>query len=701
VSTVHSVVAARESGEPDPRTFNPFAGLLVGIRDRSAWPAAGVTVCLAAAGLLLGLMNRHAGGGPDAAQWLRLSLSAAMMTVPAAVLASRRPANVVGWLLLAAGFLLALAGVTTQFGVYAVIHGLPGGRWSLMLARVTALVTVIPPLLLLVFPSGRLASRRWRPVAAAAVLGGVLQAAVGAVDPVPLLGPVTSGSLAHLTSPLAIAGAGALTNSLLTAGIVVTLTSLLLALAGVIVRYRRAAGAERAQLKWFAYAATILVGYLLASPALPSPLDAVVGVAATGFLPVALAVAVLRYRLYDIDLIISKTLVYGALSALVAGLYIGVVVGFGALVRVKSSLALDLLATGLIAAGFAPARSRLQHAVDRLIYRDRPDPYRVLAELGERLAATAVPDEVLPGLAKTVAQALRLPFAAVEMAGPDGGTTLAAYGELTGLRVDLPLSYHGQQVGTLTVGRKNRDELSPAERALLADLGRQAGVAVHAVALTADLRRSRERLVAARQEERSRLRRDLHDGLGPTLAAIGMCADAARRALHSDLPAAEQALAAIRDDARHAVSDVRRIVQNLRLPVLDELGLAGAVRADAERYRPGLDVVVEAPEHLGQLPASTEIAAYRIVSEALANVVKHASARHASIRIARAAGQLELDITDDGIGFHPGRAGAGVGLSTMAERAEELGGTCQVAPGKAGGTSVAVVLPLVAKEAPP
>jgi signal transduction histidine kinase len=297
---------------------------------------------------------------------------------------------------------------------------------------------------------------------------------------------------------------------------------------------------------------------------------------------------------------------------------------------------------------------------------------------------------VLPGLAATVAQALRLPYAAVETAGPDGGTTLATYGDPTSERSEVPLDYQGRRVGTLVVGRA---PLSAAEQELLADLGRQAGVAVHAVALTADLARSRERLVVTREEERRRLRRDLHDGLGPTLAAITMRADAAGRAVTEDPATARDALAHIKTDAQLAVSEVRRLVQDLRPPVLDERGLVAAVRAGAERYEPGLEVTVRSAGDLGELPAGVEVAAYRIIGEALANVVKHADAGTARVRITRTGQALDVEVSDDGRGLDRGRVGAGAGLSTMAERAEELGGRCSVTTDSTG-TRVRATLPL-------
>jgi signal transduction histidine kinase len=662
--------------------------VLVAVRDRAAWPLTALALVLAALTIDLGIANGDVDAGPDATGWLRLALSAAVIALPAGLLAARRPANPIGWLMLAASLLLAMSGALVQYAVYALaVHpGLPGAVGALVASRLTAAIDVVVPL----FPTGRLLSRRWLPVALVPAAGGLALVVLGLVAPIPLLDGAPPGPLDGLRDPLAVAMSRATVDTLITVANGVTVLALPFALASLVIRYRRAAGVERAQLRWFAYASAALVIVLILDPYFGDPLATVVGVAAAALLPLAIVVAILRYRLYDIDLIINQTLVYGALSAGVALLYVGVVVGFGALVQARSSLALSLLATGLIAAGFTPARNRLQRVVDRWVHRDQPDPYRVLAEVGQRLASATVADEVLPGLAATVAQALRLPYAAVETAGTDGGTTLATYGEPTDARSEVPLTYQGRRVGTLVVGR---DPLSASEQELLADLGRQAGAAVHAVALTADLARSRERLVVAREEERRRLRRDLHDGLGPTLAAIGMRADAAGRALAQEPAAARQALADIKGDAQLAFTEVRRLVQDLRPPVLDERGLVAAVRAGADRYRPGLAVTVQAPDDLGDLPAGVEVAAYRIIGEALANVVKHADARTAQVRLTRTTRALELEVSDDGAGLDASRVGSGAGMSTMAERAEELGGRCSVTTGPTG-TRVHAVLPL-------
>ena len=233
-------------------------------------------------------------------------------------------------------------------------------------------------------------------------------------------------------------------------------------------------------------------------------------------------------------------------------------------------------------------------------------------------------------------------------------------------------------------------------RRLLDDLARQAGIAVHAVGLHAELQRARARLVAAREEERRRLRRDLHDGLGPALAAQTLKVGAARSLLRRDPDAADARLAELEGDLADALADVRRLVYNLRPPALDELGLAAAIRQAASDYAGGPDgtrIWVDAPERLPPLPAAVEVAAYRIVQEALTNVVRHARARECLVTLRLATGALEVEVVDDGAGL-PAPHRSGVGLSSMQERAAELGGSCSIAAQPAGGTRVLARLPL-------
>ena len=440
--------------------------------------------------------------------------------------------------------------------------------------------------------------------------------------------------------------------------------------------------------------AALLIGYLLVYAALL-------------LIPMSISIAMLRYHLFDVDLVINRTLVYGALTASVVLLYVLVVGGLGELLQLRGNLIISLIATGLAAVIFQPLRDHLQRGVNRLMYGERDDPYAVLSRLGYRLESTLAPDAVLPAVAKTVKEALKLPYVAIQLRRDDGFETAAAAGDPVDRPLDaalrLPLVYRGGTVGRLILApRAGEEGFAAADRRLLEDLTHQIGVAAHAVQLTdeavklsADLQRSRERLVAAREEERRRLRRDLHDGLGPQLAGLTMTAEAARDLVSTDPEHAEELLNNLVERAQAAVSDVRHLVYALRPPALDALGLLGALRAHADHHdNGGLRVSVEAPEQLPPLPAAVEVAAYRIVLEAITNAERHAAAHICVVRVAldEAGGALYVDVADDGRGIGEDRS-TGVGLSSMRERAAELGGWCTVEAMASGGTRVRTLLP--------
>ncbi len=432
--------------------------------------------------------------------------------------------------------------------------------------------------------------------------------------------------------------------------------------------------------------------------------------------PFSLCIAILRYRLWDIDLIINRALVYGSLTALVVGPYVLVVGGLGALLEDEGNVLLSLLATSLIPLAFAPLHRRLQRGVNRLMYGQRDEPYRVISRLGQRLEGALVPNAVLPAIAHTVREALKLPYVGVELRGDTGHYMAVEEGKPVENPLRLPFVYQGETLGRLLVApRPGTTGFSASELRLLEDLARQTGAAAHAVSLqeraqrlhaqtlelAEDLRRyneglqaTRERLVTAREEERRRLRRDLHDGLGPQLAALTLKLETARNRLGNE-PLADALLSDLTQRTQAAVADVRRLVYALRPPALDELGLLSALSEQAAQYsQNGLSVSLDAPEKLPPLPAAVEVAAYRIAQEALTNVVRHARATACVLRLSfdERAGMLCVEVRDNGRGLGPGR-GRGVGLQSMRERGEELGGSCAVESLSAGGVGVRALLP--------
>jgi signal transduction histidine kinase len=416
-------------------------------------------------------------------------------------------------------------------------------------------------------------------------------------------------------------------------------------------------------------------------------------------IPLAIGIAILRERLWEIDILINRTLVFGTLTACVIGIYVLVIGSLSLLFQTSGNLPISLIATGLVALLFQPLRERLQRGVNQLLYGARDEPYAVLAHLGQRLEHTHQPDAVLPTIVETVRDALKLPYAAVILDQDGRASFAAASGSPVANLLRLPLWYQGAVVGQLILGPRAAGEtFNAADQRLIAVVARQVGVAAHAVRLTAALQRSREQLVLAREEERRRLRNDLHDGIGPQLASLTLKIQTARLRLAHD-PLADTLLAELVARTQTTVADIRRVVYDLRPPSLDELGLLSALRESAAQYQAqfpdDVQIYIDTPEQLAPLPAAVEVAVYRVAQEALTNVVRHAHAHTCWLRLAldAPAGLLCLEVQDDGQGFAPAHR-HGVGLRSMRERATELGGTLTVEPGAAGGLRVRAIWPL-------
>jgi signal transduction histidine kinase len=619
-----------------------------------------------------GLVTGAAAASPEAI--LLVAAVAVSFTPLGAVVLASVPGHAVGRLMAAAG---ATAGAATL----AV-------SWSTWLPAAWASQWVWwPPfglifLALLVFPDGRLPSPRWRTLAVAVAGGTALAAAalaIAALDEPRTLITAAAPPSTRRAQLLVLIAVGAMAATVL--GLIGVAASLW-------VRWRRATGETRNQLACLLPAAVLLLlGLVLDALGLSGAWITIVAA-----VPLGMTIAVLRYRLYGLDQIVNRTIVWLVMTLLV-------VAGFTALVTLLRTAVLGgdtstaaLAATGLIAVTFDPLRRRVQRGVDRLVYGDRDDPYEVIRRLGDLLGRTAEPTAVLPLLTDAVARSLRVPYVAVELTGRDGPRLLGEHGGASTPAEPFPLLVRGEQVGRLLVApRSPGGRFTRRESRLLGDVAVQVAVAADATRLIRDLQEARERLVMAREEERRRLRRDLHDGLGPVIAGMAMQVRAARGLLPGRTRA-DDILDALAADLRSCRREVRRLVDRLRPPALDR-GLEAALRAECRRFQgAALDVRLRVGASLDDLPAAVEVAAYRIVSEALTNVARHARARTCRITVGRLRA-LTLEITDDGVGLtDPVRHG--VGLASMRERAAELGGDCELTAASPRGTAVRVRLPL-------
>lgn len=683
-------------------------------RARAVWTVCLLATALVAASLLLDVPER-----PREGLSLRLGrfayLGIALPTsLVGGIIVTHRPGNRIGIMMISAGFLIAADQTTWNYYRYGRAHSLPLTESAGLLANWLWVCPVILLLwTLLLYPDGSLPSPRWRPLAWIYVVWSALLATLaglgaGVYSEPPLVPLPWSQDLFGHGSNLehALPGLFAAFPALVTGSA-----------AAVIVRLQQAGREERSQIKWLAFVGGVVVAVWSFPPTHETGSWARVGANLMLWaVPTAIGAAVLRYHLYDIGRVINRTLVYALLTVCISGAYILIVTSLGMLFQHTGIGASAVVAT-VIAVLAAPVRTRLQRGVNRLLYGGRGEPYAVVSELGRRLSAVLAPGSVLPVIVSTVASALKLPYVAVQLLQDGEFRAASVHGVASTHTLTIPLTHHGELLGRIVLGpRSPGEEFSPAELRLLHDLARQAGLALHGVRLTADLQRSRERLVTAREEERRRLRRDLHDGLGPTLAGVAYLLDGARLSALDDARAAPM-LDALRTEIRGAIAEVRRLLDGLGSAALDELGLLRAIEARAEllstapgghsgpvlgtasaRSGPrtgGIVIEVRAPKVLPHLPPAIEVAAYRIVTEALTNVVRHSGAAHCQVVLELADdGSLNIEITDDGHGLTAGEGLAGgVGLTSMRERAAELGGSCTVGQRSVGGTRVAVHLP--------
>jgi signal transduction histidine kinase len=456
----------------------------------------------------------------------------------------------------------------------------------------------------------------------------------------------------------------------------------------MILRWRRAHGRVRQVLRWLG---VVNIGGIVLTPVIVAlPAGQLLGSISTVLLLIVVVAVVLANQVYGLDVVLNRALVYTLLVAFVAGVY-AAGVGLLALLGLRAGGPWTVVASLGAAFSLAPARSRIQRLINRFLYGDRDEPYTVVSQVASRLEAAGSVEQLLPGLLEAVVEALRLPWVAVEMRGDGEVTRRITHGDDTE-RADtirFPLVHQGRDLGSLVVARRvGQPELDSRESRLMEHLAGQLAAAASNVMLTEDLILSRERIVSATEEERRRLRRDLHDGLGPVLTAAATKIDAARNLARRDLPRADDLLGGVRRDLTTALDDLRRLVYALRPPALDELGLLGALHEQLRHS--SVPVTLSAPDTMPDLPAAVEIAGYRIITEAVTNITRHAHASHCVVSI-ECGERMTVEIRDDGTARTAWTAG--VGLTSMRERVTALGGSWAAGPTPDGGR-VRVELPL-------
>ena len=697
---------------------------------RLAWGVAAFGIALGVGCAALAVANGASIHAVDAANPLEIVM-ALTFAVVGGLIASQRSRNPVGWLFLFMAIVMGAGGVAAKYARFAAIThpGLPGAQWALWW-YIWSEQLVYPAggasMTLLLIPDGRLPSRRWRPLIPVAVVVTLIVAVlIEALGASPLQGPENQP---QLPNPVGVRSVEVLTQGPLGFVWAVALAVLLIAATAPFVRLRRARGEEREQLKWIAYVVVftalatfgVYVAQLLVPQAGVATNDLWLFVNLLGFavaLPVAIGIAVLKYRLYDIDIIISRTIVYGALAVFITAVYVGIAVGIGALVGGggKPNLALSILATAIVAIGFQPVRERMQKVANRLVYGKRATPYEVLSEFSGRVAETYAADEVLPRMARVLKEGTGAESATVWLRGGTDLRTAATFPDGIAAHVSLPMPngslpslpgatravevrHQGELLGALSVSKRRGEALTPIEEKLVDDLAHQAGLVLKNVGLSADLqarleelRASRQRLVSAQDLERRRLERNLHDGAQQHLVALKVKLGLAEMLLTRDPEKAKTTLEQLKGDADEALETLRDLARGIYPPLLADRGLVVALESQARKAT--VPVTVEA-ESVDRYTQDVEATVYFCVLEALQNVQKYAGASCVVVRLHGEDDALTFDVQDDGRGFDATTAKQGAGLANMHDRADALGGVVEVTSQPGTGTLIRGTLPV-------
>jgi signal transduction histidine kinase len=624
-----------------------------------------------------------------------------------ALVAGRQPRNAIGWIFCATGVAWALASLADSYAGYAMLTG----RTDEAVARLADSFNiwfygpaVFAPMtsLLLLFPNGRLVSSRWRPILWLTVIGDLGIAVTTAFDP-----DSTTTDARFLTSnPFGSHAVASLIHLLGPVTWYMALAGLLAAPIAIVIRLRRSSGDERRQIAWLAYAGVIAVLTLVAAIAFGTVLGFDQNstgqnitefciIAALALIPLSAGVAILKYRLYDIDIVINKTVVYGLLAAIATLIYVAIVVGIGTAVGSGGNAFLSAVAAAVVALVFQPARRWAQRLANRLVYGKRATPYEVLSGFSGRLAETYSVDDVLPRIARVLGEGLGAERVAILLRT---GARLVPVASWPGAEAvgrpeqrSFEVRHQGEPLGAIEVTMPANEPMNIAQEKLVEDVAAQAGLVLRNAALIADLRESRRRIVTAQDERARKLERNIHDGAQQQLVALAVKVGLVERVVQADTQKAVVMLGEVKSEANDALENLRDLARGIYPPLLADQGLAAALSAQARKVP--IPVAVE-PDRIGRYPEETEAAVYFSCLEALQNVTKYAEASKATVRLAQSNGTLRFEVSDDGRGFDPAVVGQGTGLQGIADRLASLGGELEVRSAAGDGTVVSGTLPL-------
>jgi signal transduction histidine kinase len=716
---------------------------------RLGWAVAIVAIVLAVVADFLALLLP----GVPKAFWplpyeVLLPILIPLFAVIGGLIVSRQPTNSIGWICLGIGLAASVDALVVLYCLVAIFDpssGLRGGLWAAWVVQwiwlpLDALAFLFLPAL---FPTGRLLSRGWRWVLWPAMVAYALTIAAAALYPVMGLwtgGPSCVWSTAipgpcyQFPNPFPLTLPRGFLDWVVRFAGSLTSVTVVLAVASLFARFRTANVEVRAQLKWLT-SVFLLVGscaaalFVIGVPLhITTPVLWITLIAAVIAIPLSIGFAMLKYHLYDIDVVIHKSLVYGALAIFITVVYVAIVVGLGSLIGTsgRPNLALSIVATAIVAVAFQPIREWLQHIANRLVYGQRATPYEVLSQFSDRVATSYAGEETIPQMAKVLAEGTRASRADVWLrigdhiapAGswPNDIEPVSASLALTsddlpavpGLTRLVAVRHQDELLGALSIVKHPGDFVTPVEDELLKNLATQAGLVLRNVGLTAELRAkvderskqamelraSRQRIVAAQDAERRRIERNIHDGAQQNLVALTVKLRLAATLARRDPQRASLSVKALEAESGQALETLRALARGIYPTLLREHGLAVALRAETEKLPSPANVVAD---HLGRYPLEVEAAVYFVCLEALQNVSKHTRATRVEIRLRSSADELGFEVTDDGAGFEVASNGGGAGLRNMADRIAAVGGRLEIRS-TVQGTTVTGVVPIPAME---
>jgi signal transduction histidine kinase len=679
---------------------------------RIAWSAGIAAIVLMAGQLIFMYVDRHVALPPGANAQANLSwnfanvlnaVTNAAAAVIAILLVTRLPENRIGWLFLAAGLSLGISGFSSAYGVHALWTepgSLPAGNLMAWLGAWTGFVPLAAiTILFLLFPTGRPLSSRW----------SVVTKAVAAAWSI-AIGGAAFFSMLSWSDPFQQKQSSA--TGLETIGFLVVLALPLLAtfatsIIGVVVRFRRSTGDERLQLKWFAVGAVLVLVTILATIISSAQVVVALQDAATIFFFVAIAIAILKYRLYEIDVVINRAVIYGTLAVFITLVYVGLVVGIGTLVGNNRSPLLSAVAAAIVAVAFQPVRQWARRLANRVVYGSRATPYEVLSDFADRIAGTYATEDVLPQMAQIVAAGTGAERTVVWLRVGDELRAEASSGNAPGtavIRVQggelppmadgefaAPVTDQGELLGAISVRMPRAEPLSESGERLIADVASQAGLVLSNARLIEELRASRQRIVAAQDQARRRLERNIHDGAQQQLVALAVKLRLMGAMVGNDPEKERQLADQLVAETQEALENLRDLARGIYPPLLQDKGLVSALEAQARKS--AVPTIVRA-DGVSRYPQELEAAVYFCTLEAMQNAAKYADATRVIVRLSERDGRLAFDITDDGTGFDPSVNGHGSGLQGMADRLEALGGRLEVESDIGRGTTIGGNLPL-------